>query len=76
MVDGDKRKISESRRGGTKKSLWAIDVQIQNVVLGFSPLPNQKQIKRKGGLREKNGKRRKRTNCWSRLSVTRKGARR
>ena len=76
MVDGDKRKRSESRRGGTKKSLWAIDVQIQNVVLGFSPLPNQKQIKRKGGFREKNRKRRKRTNCWSRLSVTRKGARR
>ena len=77
MVDGDKRKRSESRRGGTKKSLWAIDVQIQNVVLGFSPLPNQKQIKRKGGFRgreEKNRKRRKRTNCWSRLSVTRKGA--
>ena len=50
MVDGDKRKRSESRRGGTKKSLWAIDVQIQNVVLGFSPLPNQKTDKKKRSI--------------------------
>ena len=60
MVDGDKRKRSESRRGGTKKSLWAIDVQIQNVVVGFCPLPNQKKDKKEkedsGGVRRKRGR--------------------